>query len=119
MQTALNEKANTLHTHTTSEITDFPAIPDVSNYIQKSSTSGLVKNDGTIDTSAYLIKSNFKTIGGNSIVGSGNISLPSKLSDLTNDAGFITLSALNDYVTKDNLSIKYSNEIPTEERYNR
>lgn len=83
-------------------------------YIKLSNTTGLVKNDGTIDTSQYLIKSNFKTIGGNSIVGSGNISLPSKLSDLTNDAGFITLSALNDYVTKDNLSIKYSNEIPTE-----
>ena len=83
-------------------------------YIKLSNTTGLVKNDGTIDTSTYLIKSNFKTIGGNSIVGSGNISLPSKLSDLTNDAGFITSAALNDYVTKDNLSIKYSNEIPTE-----
>ena len=83
-------------------------------YIKLSNITGLVKNDGTIDTSTYLIKSNFKTIGGNSIVGSGNISLPSKLSDLTNDAGFITSAALNDYVTKDNLSIKYSNEIPTE-----
>ena len=83
-------------------------------YIKLSNTTGLVKNDGTIDTSTYLTKSNFKTIGGNSIVGSGNISLPSKLSDLTNDAGFITSAALNDYVTKDNLSIKYSNEIPTE-----
>lgn len=83
-------------------------------YIKLSNTTGLIKNDGTIDTSQYLIKSNFKTIGGDSIVGSGNISLPSKLSDLTNDTGFITLSALNDYVTKDNLSIKYSDEIPTE-----
>lgn len=83
-------------------------------YIKLSNTTGLIKNDGTIDTSTYLTKSNFKTIGGNSIVGNGNISLPSKLSDLTNDAGFITLSALNDYVTKDNLSIKYSDKIPTE-----
>lgn len=83
-------------------------------YIKLSNTTGLVKNDGTIDTSTYLIESNFKTIGGSSIVGGGDISLPSKLSDLTNDTGFITLSALNDYVTKDNLSIKYSNEIPTE-----
>ena len=54
MQTTLNGKANTSHTHTTSEITDFPVIPDVSNYIQKSSTSGLVKNDGSIDTTSYL-----------------------------------------------------------------
>ena len=54
LQTALNEKANTSHTHTTSEITDFPAVPDVSNYIQKSSTAGLVKNDGSIDSNKYV-----------------------------------------------------------------
>ena len=29
-------------------------IPNLTNYIQKSSTSGLVKNDGTIDTNTYL-----------------------------------------------------------------
>ena len=50
LQTTLNGKANTSHTHTTSEITDFPAIPDVSNYIQKSSITGFVKNDGSIDS---------------------------------------------------------------------
>ena len=54
IDTMMNGKANTSHTHTTSEITDFPAVPDVSNYIQKSSTSGLVKNDGSIDTTSYL-----------------------------------------------------------------
>lgn len=54
IDTMMNGKANTSHTHTTSEITDFPVIPDVSNYIQKSSTSGLVKNDGSIDTTSYL-----------------------------------------------------------------
>ena len=31
-----------------------PAIPDTSNLIAKSSTTGLVKNDGTIDTNTYL-----------------------------------------------------------------
>ena len=51
---AVNGKANTSHTHTTSEITDFPVIPDVSNYIQKSSTSGLIKNDGSIDSNEYV-----------------------------------------------------------------
>ena len=51
---AVNGKANTSHTHTTSEITDFPVIPDVSNYIQKSSTIGLVKNDGSIDSNEYV-----------------------------------------------------------------
>ena len=54
LQTTLNGKANTSHTHTTSEITDFPAVPDVSNYIQKSSTAGLVKNDGSIDSNEYV-----------------------------------------------------------------
>lgn len=30
-----------------------PAIPDITNCIQKSQTAGLVKNDGTIDTTSY------------------------------------------------------------------
>ena len=54
LQTALNTKADKSHTHTASEITDFPVIPDVSNYIQKSSTAGLVKNDGSIDSNEYV-----------------------------------------------------------------
>ena len=54
IDTMMNGKANTSHTHTTSEITDFPAVPDVSNYIQKSSTAGLVKNDGSIDSNEYV-----------------------------------------------------------------
>lgn len=109
-----NKWAKADHIHPKSNLYAESSHNHDTTYIKLSNTTGLVKNDGTIDTSQYLIKSNFKTIGGNSIVGSGNISLPSKLSDLTNDAGFITSAALNDYVTKDNLSIKYSNEIPTE-----
>ena len=54
IDTMMNGKANTSHTHTTSEITDFPAVPDVSNYIQKSSTTGFVKNDGRIDSNEYV-----------------------------------------------------------------
>ena len=65
LQTVLDGKADKSHTHTTSEITDFPVIPDVSNYIQKSSTSGLVKNDGSIDSNDYVT----------------NQELPSKISD--------------------------------------
>lgn len=52
--TALTGKANTVHTHTKNQITDFPEIPDMSQVITKSSTSGLVKNDGSIDTTSYL-----------------------------------------------------------------
>jgi hypothetical protein len=51
---AINGKANTSHTHQKSDITDFPVIPDMSNVITKSSTAGLIKNDGSIDTTQYL-----------------------------------------------------------------
>ena len=54
----------TAHTHTVSNITDFPTIPskisDLTNdsdFIETSSTSGLVKNDGSIDTNSYLTSS--------------------------------------------------------------
>lgn len=35
---------------------------DLSNYIQKSNTSGLVKNDGTIDTNNYALASSVKKV---------------------------------------------------------
>lgn len=60
INTALNGKASSTHTHTKSEITDFPTIPSKtsdltndSNFISTSNTSGLMKNDGTIDTTQY------------------------------------------------------------------
>ena len=122
----LDGKANVSHTHTKSEITDFPTIPtktsdltndgdgtnafltqhqSLTNYIQKSSTSGLVKNDGSVDTTQYLSSlpshnhddryytesevdtalngkqatlisgTNIKTINNTSLLGSGNISI--------------------------------------------
>jgi hypothetical protein len=37
---------------------------DLTNYIQKSSTAGLVKNDGTIDTSSYATTSQIPDISG-------------------------------------------------------
>ncbi len=63
--------SKTGHNHTTSDITNFPEIPtktsdltndsnfltshqSLTNYIQKSNTNGLIKNDGTIDTNTYL-----------------------------------------------------------------
>lgn len=46
---------------------------DLSNYIQKSNTAGLVKNDGTIDETEYI--SQVKTINNQSIVGEGNITI--------------------------------------------
>ena len=56
--------AESSHTHTVSNITDFPSIPssssdlsDGSNLVKKSSTTGLIKNDGSIDTNTYLTSS--------------------------------------------------------------
>ena len=64
-------------------VADFGGGGDLSNYIQKSQTEGLVKNDGTIDTTSYqeeLIGTqtegqNIKTINGTSILGTGNIEI--------------------------------------------
>ena len=85
--------ADASHDHTVSDITDFPAIPSkvsdldndsgfltehqsLSDYIQKSQTAGLIKNDGTIDTSNYLTNhQSLKTINNESIVGTGNITI--------------------------------------------
>jgi hypothetical protein len=54
----------------TSELTnDGSSSSDSLVYVETSATSGLIKNDGTIDTSAYITSS----------------SLPTKTSDLTND----------------------------------
>ena len=85
--------ANASHNHTVANITDFPTIPSkvsdlendsgfltehqsLSDYIQKSQTAGLVKNDGSIDTSNYLTNhQSLKTINNESIVGTGNITI--------------------------------------------
>ena len=64
VKNSLDAKAGTSHTHTKSQITDFPTIPskisdltDDSDFIETSSTAGLVKNDGSIDTTSYLSNS--------------------------------------------------------------
>lgn len=56
--------AEATHNHTKSQITDFPSIPSKtsdltndSNFISTSSTNGLIKNDGSIDTSSYITSS--------------------------------------------------------------
>ena len=40
------------YTHPSSKQCNYA--PDLSNYVQKSSTSGLIKNDGSIDTNTYV-----------------------------------------------------------------
>ena len=118
--------AEATHSHTKSQITDFPTIPtktsdltndgdgtnafltqhqSLVNYVQKSSISGLLKNDGSVDTTQYLSSlpshnhddryytesevdtalngkqatlisgTNIKTINNTSLLGSGNINI--------------------------------------------
>lgn len=66
LQTGLAGKANSSHTHTKSQITDFPSIPDVSMLIPKSgnrgaiagyelSTEGTTVNDSSPDTQHSII----------------------------------------------------------------
>ena len=72
---ALSSKANTSHTHTKSEITDFPTIPTVNN-----ATLTIQKNGTTVKTFTANASSNV----------TANITVPTKTSDLTNGSGFIT-----------------------------
>ncbi len=73
-QTAYTSKGSAtkvpkITTNTLGQVTGITEVtitqPDVSNCIQKSDTSGLVKNDGTIDTSTYLTSAHEVPAGGN------------------------------------------------------
>ena len=85
------------------DLTNKPSIPSKisdlendSDFIEKSSTSGLVKNDGTIDTTSY------STFSGSYNDLSNKPTIPTKVSDLTNDEGFIdnTVNNLTNYYLK-------------------
>ena len=138
--------AEATHNHTKSQITDFPTIPtktsdlindgDGSNafltqhqslvdYVQKSSTSGLLKNDGTVDTSSYITSSalsnyvqksnttgllkndgtvdttSYSTFSGSYNDLSNKPTIPTKISDLTNDSDFIEKSNTSGLVKND------------------
>ena len=105
--------ATASHTHTESDITN------LGDYVEKSNTSGLIKNDGTIDTTQYI--SQHQDISGkldiaqtshkgkNVVVDgtTGNIAfenkptVPTKISDLTNDSDFIEKSNTGGLVKND------------------
>ena len=60
-------RAEAVHTHSYVNIT---GTPDLTNYIQKSQTSGLVMNDGTIDTTDYVTQAELDSMeldGGGSV----------------------------------------------------
>ena len=91
------------------------SIPDVSNFIETSSTSGLVKNDGTIDTTSY------STFSGSYTDLSNKPTIPTNTSDLTNDSNFAVTNADNKFSVGQTISgetvvdgIRTKNMIDTE-----
>ena len=104
--------ASASHTHTTSQITDFPAIPTITDTYSGTSSDGMsgkaVKSaidalDGTVSGTAGSGKTltAFSQTDGKVSATFGNISItksqvsdfpaiPTKVSDLTNDSGYIT-----------------------------
>lgn len=96
----LGGKANSSHTHTKSQITDFPSLATVA-------TSGSytdLSNKPTIPTvnnKTLTIQKNgttVKTFTANSNTDvTANITVPTKVSELTNDSGFLTSSGSCNY----------------------
>ena len=78
----LNGKANSSHSHTKSQITDFPTIPTVNN-----ATLTIQKNGTTVNSFTANASSNV----------TANITVPTKVSELTNDSGYITSSGSCNY----------------------
>ena len=65
----------------------------LTNYVQKSQTSGLLKNDGTVDTNAYITAASAPVTSVNGQTGAVSLSIPtvpSNVSAFTNDAGYTT-----------------------------
>lgn len=83
----------------TTKLFDSSDVTDLSAYVQKSNTSGLLKNDGTVDTNTYLTQhqdisgkqdklvsgTNIKTINNQSLLGSGNITIEGGGSSVQSD----------------------------------
>ena len=105
------------------DLTNKPTIPeevsdltDGADVVKKSSTAGLLKNDGTVDTTSYVSDVSGKLDiaqtshkGKNVVVDStsGDIAfenkptIPSKISDLTNDSDFIETSSTSGLIKND------------------
>lgn len=52
-----------------------PTIPDVSNFVEKNQTSGLLRNDGTVDTNHYLVNAPVTSVNGQT--GAVSLNIPS------------------------------------------
>ena len=77
------------------DTTQYLSSADLSDYVEKSDTEGLLKNDGTVDTTSY------STFSGSYDDLSNKPSIPSKISDLDNDSDFIETSSTSGLVKND------------------
>lgn len=70
------------------DLDDYLTIED---YTQDEEVVAAALNDLNSNKQATLVSgTNIKTVNGTSLLGSGDIAIPTKVSDLTNDSGFIT-----------------------------
>lgn len=76
--------SNNGHSHTTSQITDFPSTMTPSSH-----THGNLQNDGSVGTSNNASK-NVVTDSSGKITTEAKPTIPTKTSDLQNDSGFLT-----------------------------
>lgn len=95
---ALDSKSDVGHTHTVSDVTDFPTLSTVAT----SGSYNDLSNKPTIPTvnnATLTIQKNGTTVKTFTANASSNvtcnITVPTKTSDLTNDSGFLTLESLS------------------------
>ena len=84
-QTAYTSKGSAtkvpqITTNTLGQVTGITEVtitqPDISNCVQKSNTAGLLKNDGTVDTSTYVTASTAPVTSVNSQTGAVSLTIP-------------------------------------------
>lgn len=76
--------------------------PDLSNYIQKSQTAGLVKNDGTIDTNTYLTSAPVTSVNGQTgavILSIPDVSTKEDKVDIVSASGTTLTAEVDKYYT--------------------
>lgn len=108
LTTGLAGKANTSHTHTKSQITDFPAIPDTSTLIPKSGNRGTLAGYSTSATGTTV-----NATSGDSLYASANVTVANGASGQTwtkivkLSAGTVTLGTNWSWVGGEAPELKY------------
>lgn len=108
LQTGLASKADTKHTHTKSQITDFPAIPDVSTLIPKSGNRGALAGYSSSATGTTV-----NATSGDSLYASTNVTVANGATGQTwtkvvkMSAGTVTLGTNWDWVGGETPELKY------------